>query len=119
MELTAEELNRIAASRTIELTTIGRKSGEPRRIEIWWFRVNERFIITGTPGRRGWLANVIANPSIVIHANGSDIEATAKVIEDPDLRREVFTHPDTSWYSTQAERERLVAKSPMIEVSFD
>ena len=46
------EVDHLASHRTIDLTTFGRRSGLPRRIEIWWFQVDDRFVITGTPGRR-------------------------------------------------------------------
>jgi deazaflavin-dependent oxidoreductase (nitroreductase family) len=116
MSFRPEELDHFASIRTIDLTTFGRTSGEARRIEIWWFHVDGRFIITGTPGRRDWLANVKANPSVVIHVDGRDIETTATVIEDRQRRLEVFSKPETRWYSTQAELDRLVAEAPMIEV---
>ncbi|MDQ2999008.1 MAG: nitroreductase/quinone reductase family protein [Chloroflexota bacterium] len=48
--------------RTIDITTIGRTSGEPRRIEIWFHNVDGHIYITGTPGRRSWYANLRANP---------------------------------------------------------
>lgn len=116
MALTPEDLKRLASIRTIDLTTFGRKSGRPRRIEIWWFHVDGRFIITGTPGQRDWLANVRANPTVVIHVDGQDIETTARPIEDRQHRLEVFSQPETRWYSTQAELDRLVAEAPMIEI---
>lgn len=110
------DINELASRRTIELTTIGRKSQLPRRIEIWWFCVNGRFVVTGTPGRRDWLANVLANPDVVVHVNGMDIEARARVVTDADFRRKVFTQPETRWYSTQAQLDRLVDTAPMIEL---
>jgi deazaflavin-dependent oxidoreductase (nitroreductase family) len=113
---TPPDLGRLASIRTIDITTYGRKSGKPRRIEIWWFHVNGRFIITGTPGRRDWLANVRANPSVIVHVDGRDIEATANLIEERESRLEVFSQPDTSWYSTQAQLDHLVAEAPMIEI---
>jgi deazaflavin-dependent oxidoreductase (nitroreductase family) len=116
MPVTPADLDRFASIRTIDLTTYGRRSGQPRRIEIWWFRVNGRFIITGTPGRRDWLANVRANPSVIVHVDGRDIETTVSVIDDQDQRREVFSEPNTRWYSTQAELDRLLDEAPMIEV---
>jgi len=91
----------------------------PRRIEIWWFYVDGRFIITGTPGRRDWLANVLADPGVVIHVVGMDLAARAIPIDDPEFRRAFFMRPATSWYSTQAELERLVTSAPMVEVVFD
>lgn len=119
MALTPPDIERLASVRTIDLTTYGRKSGEPRRIEIWWFHVNGRFIITGTPGRRDWLANVRANPSIIVHVDERDIEATARLVGDRGLRLEVFTLPDARWYTTQAQLDRLVEEAPMIESDLD
>ena len=98
---------------------MGRTSGEPRRIEIWWFRVDGRFVITGTPGPRDWYANVLSNPAIVVHVDGLDLEATAVPISNQVFRRVVFTQPETSWYSSMAQLEDLVAAAAMIEVVLD
>lgn len=111
--LTREELT---STRTIQLTTYGRKTGLPRRIEIWWFHVDGRFIITGTPGRRDWLANVRSDSRIVIGVNGTDIEATAREVEEPEFRELVFSRQETRWYATQSELRRLIESAPMIEV---
>lgn len=113
------DIDRLASRRTIELTTVGRKTGLPRRIEIWWFHIDGRFVITGTPGRRDWLANVVADPRVIVHIDGMDIPARARVVTDTEFRRRVFTQPDTRWYSTQAQFDRLVATAPMIEVELD
>ena len=71
------QLDELARSATIDITTHGRTSGCPHRIEIWWFRVQGRFVITGTPGRRDWLDNLRADPRLMIHVNGIDIKVTA------------------------------------------
>lgn len=116
---TADVVARLAATRTIDITTIGRRSGAPARIEIWWFYVAERFVITGTPGKRDWYANVLANPDITVHVPFGDFAASAAPIEDAAFRRQVFTHPEIGWYRTHAELERLVENAPMIEVMLD
>ena len=113
------DIDRLASQRTIDLTTYGRKSGLPRRIEIWWFHVDGRFVITGTPGRRDWLANVYTRPEVVIHVDGLDLPATVRTIADREFRRRVFTHPGVTWYKTQAELDDLVNEAPMVEVIFD
>jgi deazaflavin-dependent oxidoreductase (nitroreductase family) len=105
--------------RTVDFTTIGRKSGEPRTIEIWWFHVDGRFVITGTPGQRDWLANVRENPEVTISTPLGDFPATAVEIDDHAFRRRVFTHPEVSWYSTQAELDHLVVDAPMVEIHLD
>ena len=50
--------------RTIDITTRGRQTGQPRRKEIWFHNIEGRLFITGTPGRRDWYANLLANPQI-------------------------------------------------------
>jgi deazaflavin-dependent oxidoreductase (nitroreductase family) len=109
----------LARHRTIDLTTIGRRSRLPRRIEIWWFYVDEAFIITGTPGPRDWYANVVADPKVIIHVAGHDLPATAHPISDVDARSRVFDSELTRWYSSQAQRQRLIDQAPMVEVIFD
>jgi deazaflavin-dependent oxidoreductase (nitroreductase family) len=110
------DFDRLASHRTIELSTTGRRTGKPRRIEIWWFRVDGRFIVTGTPGRRDWLANVIADPGVIVHVDGLDITARAVIVDDETFRRRFFTRPATSWYADQAGLNRLVDTAPMVEV---
>jgi len=112
------DFDALASHQTIHITTRGRRTGQPRRIEIWWFRVHGRFVITGTPGKRHWLANLMADPRLKIHVDGLDIDATATIVEDRELRRRVFTAPQTSWYVSQAELDRLVETAPMVEIHF-
>ena len=109
----------LARYRTIDLTTYGRRTGRPSRIEIWWFHVDDRFVITGTPGRRDWLANVKANPSVIVHSPIGDHPGVATEISDAGFRRRVFTDPEIGWYASQAELDRLVASAPMIEIHLD
>jgi deazaflavin-dependent oxidoreductase (nitroreductase family) len=106
---------------TVDITTTGRRSGQPRRIEIWMLDVDGRFFITGTPGRRDWLANVIANPDLVVHLKRQthlDLQARATPVEDDNTRRLVLEQLNARWYRTQAPLDELVATSPMIEVTF-
>ena len=106
----------MSSQRTVDLTTIGRRSGRPRRVEIWWFRFEERFIITGTPGRRDWLANVRANPAVIVHTRDGEFAGTAREIVDPAYRRRFFESGETHWYSTQSSLDELVADAPMVEI---
>lgn len=115
--LDAATLARLARTRTIDLTTFGRRSGRPVRIEIWWFHIDGRFVVTGTPGPRHWLANVLTDPRVIVHTGHGDHPGTARAITDRSFRRRVFTDPATRWYSTQAPLEALVAGSPMIEIA--
>jgi hypothetical protein len=105
----------------VDITTTDFRSGLPRRIEIWMLDVDGRFFITGTPGRRGWLANLAAAPGLIVHLKRhahTDLSARATVITEPDLRRLVLTHPSAAWYRSRATLEELMAGAPMVEVAF-
>ncbi|MEZ4707325.1 MAG: nitroreductase family deazaflavin-dependent oxidoreductase [Caldilineaceae bacterium] len=111
------------ADETIDITTTGRQSGQPRRIEIWFRRVDGRTYITGTPGPRDWFANMQANPRFVFHLKQSvraDLPATARVITDAAERRRILADPVMRWYQQQVgSLDELVAGSPLVEVIFD
>lgn len=84
----------LATERTADITTIGRRSGLPRRIEIWFHDVDGEIYLTGLPGRRDWYANLLADPTIVLHLKQSvsaDLQGTAVPITDPDEKRRLLT----------------------------
>lgn len=83
----------LANDLVIDITTTGAKSGEPRRIEIWFHRIDGKYYITGRPGPRAWHANLIANPEFTVHLKESaqaDLPATATVIAGEAEKRAVF-----------------------------
>src|SRR5574341_2350338 len=83
----------LARGHTIDITTTGRRTGRPRRIEIWFHNVDGRFYISGRPGRRGWYANLRANPEFTFHLKQTvraDLPARATVIHDPAERRMIM-----------------------------
>lgn len=113
--------DRLAATRTIEITTTGRHSGRQVRIEIWWFQAEGRRIITGTPGPRAWLANLQADPQLIVHVGDRDYSAVAHPVTDREFRRRFFgrSDPDVAWYRSQADLEDLIDNAPMVEVRLD
>jgi len=107
---------------TIDITTIGRNSGRPQRIEIWFKQVNGRTYITGTPGPRDWYANMLANPHFTFHLKQSiraDLPARARPVLAEAERRHILADPVMAWYHGQVSSlEDLVAGSPLVEVLF-
>jgi deazaflavin-dependent oxidoreductase (nitroreductase family) len=116
----------LAQDRIIDITTIGRKTGEPRRIEIWFHRVDGRYYITGTPGRpRDWYANLVANPGFTFHLKESataDLPATARPITDPAEREKVLAAllaPLAGFTDKPGQQPAdWVASAPLVEVAF-
>src|ERR1700743_2481632 len=82
-----EAAQALASDRVIDITTTGRQTGEPRRIEIWFHRADGKYYITGTPGRpRSWYANLVVHPAFTFHLKESataDLPATARPVPDP------------------------------------
>jgi deazaflavin-dependent oxidoreductase (nitroreductase family) len=112
----------LANDLTVDITTTGRRTGQPRRIEIWLIDVDGRSFITGTPGPRAWLANLLADPVLTVHlkqAVSADLPARARVVTDEATRRHVLSHPAATWYRSQVPLERLVEAAPMVELTFD
>jgi deazaflavin-dependent oxidoreductase (nitroreductase family) len=106
---------------TIDITTTGRQSGKPRRLEIVFHNIDGRIYISGIPSRnrRSWIANLDADPHLIFHLKGkvkADLPATARVIEDQAERREILPHIARNWGRTDL--EAMVQYSPLIEVTF-
>jgi deazaflavin-dependent oxidoreductase (nitroreductase family) len=117
--------------RTIDITTTGRRSGQPRRIEIVFYRLGDDVYLTGIPGprTRDWLVNLAAEPKFTFHLKHgvvADLSATATVIADPAERRRVlavfvdeFNRRHTSaspW--PRAVLDEWAERSPLAKVTF-
>ena len=108
--------------RTIDLTTTGRRSGQPRTVEIWFLNVDGRLFITGTPGPRDWYANLLADPRLAFHLKESvraDLTGRAEPVLYEPTRRTVLTAAVAEWYRGQAPIDDLVATAPMVEIFLD
>lgn len=82
-----------AAARTVDITTIGARTGRERRIEIWFYRVDGEIYLTTQPARRSWYANLLQHPQFTFHLKNSvraDLPATAEPVLDREERRRVF-----------------------------
>ena len=107
--------------RTVDITTTGRNSGQPRRIEIWRYRYDGRTFLSGSPGTRDWYANLLADAAFTFHLKGSaqaDLPATARPITEEAERREVVAGILEDLGRGSANLEDWVAASPLVEVTF-
>jgi deazaflavin-dependent oxidoreductase (nitroreductase family) len=111
-------------SHVIDITTTGRRTGQPRRIEIFIHNLAGRLVISGMPRRdrtRAWLRNLEADPALTLHLNGphavADIPATARIVTDIAERRELLEGVARNWRRNDV--DEMVAFSPLIEVSVE
>jgi deazaflavin-dependent oxidoreductase (nitroreductase family) len=110
---------------TCDITTVGRKSGQPSRIEIWYFVVEGAVYLTGTPGARDWYANLQAEPRFTFHVKEGaqvDLAANAVPITDAAERRAIMGAiiRGNTWFAAQRyDLDAWVAGSPLIRVDFE
>jgi deazaflavin-dependent oxidoreductase (nitroreductase family) len=117
------------AERTIDITTLGARTGIPRRIEIWFHRVDGRWYLSGMPGPRSWYANVRANPRFMVHLKHgvkADLPATAVPVDEPTRRRVITAILDlqnrpeiAARVARRQEFDDWFARSPLVEIVFD
>jgi deazaflavin-dependent oxidoreductase (nitroreductase family) len=74
------------------LTTIGRKTGQPRSVELRLIFYQGCFYATSSRiAGKQWCQNLIANPSVALSRNGERRSCIATQVTDEDLRRRVLT----------------------------
>ena len=117
--------------RTIDITTTGRGSRSPRRIEIVFYAIDDSIYLSGIPSprRRDWLANLSVDPHFTFHLKHgvvADLPAVATVITDEAERRRLLAPlvdqfnerhgEDSEW--PRADLDEWVRGSPLAKVDF-
>ena len=106
----------------IDITTTGRRTHQPRRIEIVFHNIDGRIYISGSPSERtrAWIHNLSADPHLTFHLKGAaqaDLPATARIVTDEAERRRI-----SEWIVANAWRNQdvkaMTAYSPLIEITF-
>jgi deazaflavin-dependent oxidoreductase (nitroreductase family) len=74
----------VAERQVLYLTTIGRRTGLPREIEIWFVVWCEHFYLFAETGEAaGWVKNIRHNPKVTVRIGESQTNATAGVLDRP------------------------------------
>jgi len=65
------------------LTTSGRVSGKPHRVEIWFAIVDGSLWVNSGGGRASdWVRNLIVNPNLVVEVGDEQWSATATLVDE-------------------------------------
>ena len=107
-----------------DITTVGRKTGKARRIEIYFHQFDGNYYLTGRPRdeKRDWEANIKVNPEFTLHLKRgvtADIPVVGRPEPDPDERARILRRAlIENWNSPPAGVDRAlpkwVEKSPFI-----
>ncbi|MGH8916619.1 MAG: nitroreductase/quinone reductase family protein [Acidimicrobiia bacterium] len=93
-----------------DITTIGRKTGRPHRIEVGFHRIDGELYLTGRPGfKRDWVANIRANPEFTLHLKrgaAADVPVRGETEPDPEERARVLYRILTESWGVDPDRAR-------------
>lgn len=75
----------------VKLTTIGRKTGEPRRVTLYAFEDGDRLVVVGSLGGAAkdpaWAGNLRANPEATVRVDGEPRTVRAQEVEGDERER--------------------------------
>jgi deazaflavin-dependent oxidoreductase (nitroreductase family) len=93
-----------------EITTTGRKTGLPRRIEIFFHQFDGELYLTGRPGsKRDWVANIVVNPEFTLHLKRgirADVPVRGRLEPDREERARIIYRALTESWGSDPERSR-------------
>lgn len=76
-------LARLAGEEYCYVTTTGRISGRPHKIEIWFGLSNSTiYLLSGGMDRSDWVKNMRANPSVRVQISEHTFSGTARFVLD-------------------------------------
>ena len=88
--MTGTSLESVANDQVLYLTTVGRRTGLPREIEIWFVVWCERLcLFAETREAAAWVKNIRRNPEVRVRIGERQIGATARVL-DRETDRELW-----------------------------
>ena len=77
-------IGRLAAEQYCYLTTVGRVTGNPHTIEIWFARVGSTaYLLAGGGDASDWVRNIRREPRVGLRIGDDDMICRARVVEDP------------------------------------
>jgi deazaflavin-dependent oxidoreductase (nitroreductase family) len=95
----------LRAATECRLITIGRTSGQPRRIVIWFAAIGDRlYLLAGGREQAHWVRNIQANPAVQVEIAKRAFEGRGRVVEgtddDPVARDALAAKYGTKWLTT-------------------
>jgi deazaflavin-dependent oxidoreductase (nitroreductase family) len=86
--MTGSSIHDVADEQVLYLTTIGRRTGLPREVEIWFVICCDRFYVFAETGEAAnWVKNIRGNPTVTVRIGDRQIGATARVLDRHDDRK--------------------------------
>jgi deazaflavin-dependent oxidoreductase (nitroreductase family) len=82
---TSEVLKNLAAEDFCSLTTMGRVTGNPHEIEIWFGAgENSIYLLSGGGRDSDWVKNLLKNSAVTVRIAKTVFAGTARLVADPE-----------------------------------
>jgi deazaflavin-dependent oxidoreductase (nitroreductase family) len=77
-----DDLEKVASQKFIHLTTIGRRSGKPHTVELWFAVRNGRVFLSHEGKESDWIKNIKGNGQVSFEIGGRNFGGKARCLED-------------------------------------
>ncbi len=97
----------------IVMTTVGRKTGKVRKVPLMKVEHNGEYAIIaskgGAPKNPAWVANLLADPKVMIQDGAEPFDALVRLVEGPERdewwERSVAAYPPYAEYQAKTDRQ--------------
>ena len=93
-----------------DITTVGRKTGLPRKVEIYFHQFDGEYYLTGRPGfKRDWEANIKAHPEFTLHLKRgltADVPVVGEAEADSEQKAAIIYRALTESWGSEPDRAR-------------
>src|SRR3954452_4148147 len=107
-------------AQTLLLTTIGRRSGEPRTAPLIYGRHGEDYLVVASKGGAdappGWYVNLAENPDVEVQVGSERFNATARTAT-PEEKRELWPIMTAEWPDYDAYQRKTDRDIPVVVIS--
>ncbi len=76
------DLEPLKKEQLANLTTIGRKSGKPHTVELWFAVADGKIYLSHEGETTDWMRNIASNSRVSIRVGSVDLEADAEIPEE-------------------------------------
>jgi hypothetical protein len=77
-------INELDRHLVIHLTTVGRVTGRPHTVEIWFaHRESTIYLLSGGGDRSDWVRNLLHTPAVLFQVAGGEYPGRGRTITDP------------------------------------
>jgi len=75
--------NKLGTEKFIYLTTTGRKTGKPHRVELWFAVADDHIYLSHEGRETDWMRNIKKNPEVTFEIGGTKFTGNARYLQ-PD-----------------------------------